>query len=102
MKELKGFIKNIDAKRPIIIAGDFNENENGKAIKWLLEQGFTDTLSNYDAYSKTWKWEVSYGIELTNRYDHIVISKHLDCTGACVEEVEASDHMPVLAIVTNK
>lgn len=99
LKELHGFLTNTDAKKPIIITGDFNEHENKKAMQWLLEQGFTDTLSTYDSYSKTWKWNTSYGITLNNRYDHIVISKHLQCTGARVTQVKASDHMPVLAVI---
>jgi endonuclease/exonuclease/phosphatase family metal-dependent hydrolase len=72
------------------------------AMQWLIEQDFTDALSSYDTYTKTWKWDTSYGIGLSNRYDHIVISKHLQCTGAGVTQVKASDHMPVLAVVVLK
>jgi len=102
LKELQGFLADTDAKKALIITGDFNEHENKKAMQWLLEQGFTDALSTYDSSSKTWKWNTSYGITLNNRYDHIVISKHLQCTGAKVTEVKASDHMPVMAVVVPK
>ncbi len=102
LNELQNFIAKADANRPLIIAGDFNENENKKAIQWLFEQGFTDALSTYDTYSKTWKWKTSVGVTLKNRYDHILFNKDLNCIGALVEQVEASDHLPVFAIVVSK
>jgi endonuclease/exonuclease/phosphatase family metal-dependent hydrolase len=101
-KELQDFIVKADSQKPLIITGDFNEDEKGKAVRWLLEQGFADTLSMYDFYSKTWEWKVFYGVTLKNRYDHIIISEHLKCTGACVMRVKASDHMPVLAVIVLK
>ncbi len=99
LRELQGFLAETDAGKPLIITGDFNEHENGKAARWLLEQGFADALSAYDSYTKTWKWNTSFGVTLNNRYDHIVISEHLQCTGAKVTQVEASDHIPVLAVI---
>lgn len=101
-KELQEFIAKADTRKPLIITGDFNEDEKGKAIRWLLNRGFADALSVYDSYSKTWEWKVFYGFTLKNRYDHIIISKHLKCTGACVTQVKASDHMPVLAVIVPK
>lgn len=102
LKELQGFLADTDAKKPLIIMGDFNEHENNKAIRWLLEQDFTDALSTYDSYSKTWRWNTSFGVTLNNRYDHVVISKHLQCIGAKVIQVKASDHMPVLAVIVRR
>lgn len=102
LKELQGFMKKTNADMPLIIAGDFNENESGKAIQWLIEQDFTDALSTYDTYSKTWLWKTSVGIKLKNRYDHILFNKDMDCIGALVQKVEASDHMPVLAVIVSK
>lgn len=99
IKELEGFLAYTDAEKPLIIAGDFNEHEDRKAIRWLIDQDFTDVLSVYDTSSKTWVWDTSFGITLDNRYDHIVISKDLQCVGAKVVEVKGSDHMPVLAVI---
>ena len=101
LKELQGFMEKTEADMPLVIAGDFNENESGKAIQWLFEQGFNDALSTYDTYSKTWAWKTSFGIKLKNRYDHILFSKDMNCIGALVQEVEASDHMPVLAVIVS-
>ena len=71
-------------------------------MRWLIEQRFSDAFSTYDSYSKTWRWKTSFGPALENRYDHIVTSRHLECTGARVTRVEASDHMPVFAVIVAK
>jgi endonuclease/exonuclease/phosphatase family metal-dependent hydrolase len=102
LKEIEEFVAKTDLTKPLVIAGDFNEDEGGKAIRWLNDKGFMDALSVYDTYSKTWEWEVSGAIKLKNRYDHIMLSNGLDCVGARVTKVNASDHMPVLAVVTCK
>ena len=102
-RELDYFLQSADMNAPLIIAGDFNENERRKAIRGLLDKGFTDALSLYDRRSKTWSWRVLPGLTLKNRYDHIIFNKHLHCTGAKVIDVRASDHRPVLAVlVENK
>ena len=102
LKELEGFLVLTDSDKPLVVAGDFNEHENKKAIRWLVGQGFTDALSMYDSNTETWRWNTFVGISLKNRYDHIVLSEHLECTGARVTQVEASDHMPVLAVIVLK
>ena len=99
MKEIEESFAVTDPTKSLIIAGDFNENENGNAIRWLVDKGFTDALSVFDTYSKTWEWEIFSGFKLKNRYDHIMLSKGLNCTGSRVIKVDASDHMPVLAVV---
>ena len=102
-KELAGFLQAADPNAPLIIAGDFNENERRAALKGLLESGFCDALSLFDTRSKTWRWRVFPGLTLKNRYDHILFSRHFRCTGARVVDVRASDHRPVLAVlVSNK
>jgi endonuclease/exonuclease/phosphatase (EEP) superfamily protein YafD len=83
----------------MIILGDFNENEKGKAIKRLIEAGWTDALWRYDRKTNTWVWKTSAGLELKNRYDHILYNRFLDCTGAKVTDTEGSDHLPVTAII---
>lgn len=99
-KELAGFLKETDLSAPLIIAGDFNENENHEAIKDLLSNGFKNALSQFDATSKTWQWRVMPSVYISNRYDHIIYSRHFNCTGVRVEAVDASDHYPVMAVFT--
>ena len=102
LKEIEQFIAQVDTDMPTVVLGDFNENENGKALKWLMERGFTDSLAGHDSNSPTWKWNVGYGIKLQDRLDHIMFSQNLRCTAAEVAKVEASDHMPVLAVLILK
>lgn len=97
--EVAGFSAYIDPNRPAFITGDFNENEGDKAIGWLYDRGFTDSLSIYDTYTKTWQWQVCSGVRLSARYDHILFNEYLACTGARVNIVDASDHMPVFAVL---
>ena len=82
----------------VCVAGDFNESESKGAIQSLFDREMTDALSLYDKKSKTWFWRLMPGVNLSNRYDHIIFNKYLSCTGACVTRVQASDHMPVLAV----
>jgi len=102
LEEIQDFLKHTDPHKPLIILGDFNENDRDKAVRWLVGQGYTDALRAYDSYSKTWKWDLSYGLALSGRYDHIMIGEGLGCSAAAVFEVDASDHMPVAAVVTRR
>ncbi len=101
-KELDHFLKGTLSDVPLIIAGDFNEDEKGKAVINLIKNGFTDSLSIYDSSSNTWKWKVFSGFTLKGRYDHILYNKFFHCTGASVTNVNASDHMPVLAVLVSR
>lgn len=100
--ELQGFLSAADPNLPLIIAGDFNENEKGKSIRWLTEQGFDNALWNFDRKSKTWTKPLIPLLTLKNRYDHIMLSPRLKCTGARVDRVRASDHMPVAAVIVKR
>ncbi len=102
LKEIKQFIAKADPDKPIVVLGDFNENEQGKAVKWLIAKGFTDGLAGHDPNSPTWNWPVGYGIELKDRLDHVMFSQDLRCTSAEVGKVKASDHMPVVAVLVPK
>jgi endonuclease/exonuclease/phosphatase family metal-dependent hydrolase len=100
--EIEWFLRQTDPNQPMIILGDFNENEKDKAIRRLIKTGWTDALSRYDKKTNTWVWKTSAGLELKNRYDHILYNRFLDCTAARVTNIEASDHFPVTAIIIQK
>ncbi len=100
-KELERFVQAIDLSEAIVIAGDFNENDKDDGVKYLEEKGFTNSLPLFNPKTKTWYWKTGL-ITLSNRYDHILFSGHLDCTGAGVSHIKASDHMPVRATIIKK
>jgi len=91
ISELESFIKSLAEDEPTFILGDFNENDKGKAIKWLTRlKGYYDSLSQFDKKSKTWKWGI-----LSARFDHILHNKLIECTCAEVYPFGFSDHFPV-------
>jgi len=95
--EMDSFLAATADTLPLLIAGDFNENEGQGAIAALVEAGFVDALSLFDRRTDTWNWTVASVIELSDRFDHLLFRPPLACTGAAVRRVEASDHMPVVA-----
>ena len=82
---------------PTLILGDFNEDDSGRAVTWLLERGFTNVLGEFDRKTNTWQWPTSV-YTFKGRLDHILYSPDLRGLQARVIRVEASDHYPVFAI----
>jgi len=101
-EEIETYLARIDPNLPTIVAGDFNESDTSRACKRLERDGYVNALWLYDRKSPTWRWPLWLGLELKNRYDHIFTSPHLECTGAKVFDLGASDHEPVLAVVRNR
>jgi len=92
-KDLSHFISRTDPSRPHIIMGDFNEDN-------LRLKGFNDALSIYDSKSYTWSGTPIPPLVIKKRLDHILFNKHFKCTGAKVADISASDHRPVIAVLT--
>ncbi len=104
LAEVKAFLARTDPKLPLVITGNFNEDEQGKAVRWLLDHHrMADALSQFDERALTWEWPLLSGAyRLTDRYDHLLISQQLTCVDAKVTYVDASDHMPVEAVLCRK
>jgi len=96
--ELEAFLDAMDPAAPLLVAGDFNEDEDDGGAGQLVAKGFVDALSSFDRRTRTWEWPVASGITLRRRYDHIMSNAPLRCTGARVDDVTASDHFPVYAV----
>lgn len=96
--EMAGFLVGMDRDRPLLIAGDFNEEEGSGAVRQLIDDGFTDALSLFDRKARTWEWPVVSGVAVRRRYDHILVNAPWRCVAARVGEVQASDHYPVVAV----
>jgi endonuclease/exonuclease/phosphatase family metal-dependent hydrolase len=94
VEELKQFVKELNLSLPTVILGDFNENDKGKAMKWLHEEmSFTDALPQFDKRTKTWRF-----IILRGRYDHLFYNNQFSCSIAKVYKLGKSDHFPVLGV----
>jgi len=100
-KEIEDFNTQLMPDVPTIVLGDFNEGGSGSAVKWLKAKGMTDALPEFDAFTKTWRWNTRL-VTLSARFDHILYSKHLHCLEARVLEEGSSDHFPVMAVFENR
>jgi exonuclease III len=91
VNELEYFMEKITPNLPTIILGDFNENDDGKAMQWLAkEKKYTDALRLFDKRTETWRFLI-----LRGRYDHLVFNKNLNCIKSRVYKLGRSDHFPV-------
>ena len=80
---------------PAPVVGDFNEDDDGKAIEWLENKGMTNALPEFDRRSPTWRWLVGPFV-VHHRLDHIIYGG-LYAFSARVLNAGGSDHMPVIA-----
>jgi endonuclease/exonuclease/phosphatase family metal-dependent hydrolase len=88
----------MNASRPRLVVGDFNEDDYGGAIAWLGDRGFRDALSQFDRSSETWRWSSGF-MTFRDRLDHILYSSDLEPASAWVIDEGKSDHLPVVAII---
>jgi len=97
LAEIVELEKMLDPAMPRIVLGDFNEEDNGRAVGHMVAQGFTNALAEFDRRSDTWYWRAG-PVLLNRRFDHVLYSKQLNCCRAEVIRAGASDHLPVRAL----
>lgn len=94
-KEMQFLYKKLAPNKKTIIAGDFNENYPGRAIKFLHKKDFYDTLWVNNNYSDTWCWRCFIFV-LSNKFDHQFIQPNLTPLQIQVLHEGSSDHYPVI------
>jgi len=94
-EEIVAYAAELERDVPTVLAGDFNEGENGDALEWLAARGFTSALPQFDAGASTWSWPLPL-TSLHARLDHVVLGPELVATGAEVIDAGASDHKAVV------
>jgi endonuclease/exonuclease/phosphatase (EEP) superfamily protein YafD len=82
---------------PTLIAGDFNEAEDGSLFDYLAERGFRSALPEF-SHADTWRWRAGLLGTVSRRFDHIVYGQGLDPLAARVVHAGRSDHLPVIAV----
>lgn len=95
-QEIEGFWKAVEPDSPIVVAGDFNEGADGRAVQFLADKGMRSALAQVDPKADTWHWPLKLG-ELSSMLDHIVYDARLSLLRAEVQELGRSDHYPVVA-----
>jgi len=92
-KEISFFYSHIKKDKPTIIAGDFNEGDNGFVSYFLNQHGFKDAQKKQRTY--TWGWKVGF-VYLKRRLDHIFYNHYFKLEHAQVIHEGDSDHFPVV------
>jgi endonuclease/exonuclease/phosphatase (EEP) superfamily protein YafD len=93
-KEIAAHWKQIDARLPTVVAGDFNEDPSGRAIAYLQQQGLARTPT---AGPTTWRYELGNGQDLLKLdIDHVMHDGRLATRDGRVLAAGASDHRPVV------
>jgi endonuclease/exonuclease/phosphatase (EEP) superfamily protein YafD len=94
--EIAWHVARLDPALPTLIAGDFNEEGDGRAMAVADRLGYTDAIAQYAGATRTWEWPVS---RLTIRFqlDHVLYDKRFTAVAAGIVEAGRSDHKPVWA-----
>lgn len=95
-REMSWHAARLDRSLPTVIAGDFNEESDGRALAVADRLGFTDAIAQWTGKTRTWEWPVG---RLTLRFqlDHILHDGHFTSSSAGVVEAGRSDHKPIWA-----
>jgi endonuclease/exonuclease/phosphatase (EEP) superfamily protein YafD len=100
-REVVAYLAHVEPGMPTLIAGDFNESEDGSALERLEDAGLRSALPQFSD-DTTWRWRMSLLGKVTRRFDHIVYSNELDVLSASVIAAGRSDHLPVIATFERK
>ena len=96
LSEIRTYKGQAEAGIPTIVAGDFNENQKGKAVRWLEARGFQNALRLYRPRQHTWRGRtITRPVKMT--IDHVLFDQSFEPLDAWVARRGASDHYPVLA-----
>jgi endonuclease/exonuclease/phosphatase (EEP) superfamily protein YafD len=95
-KEIDAFFASLDDSLPTVIAGDFNENKDGRAVQYLRKKGLRSALPEFKPSADTWRWKTSVG-SVHSQLDHIAYDAQLVPLNANVLKQGRSDHWPVVA-----
>jgi len=96
-EELQYHLESLDQTLPTLIAGDFNEEGSGLAMRHLTDRGYADAIATYRGEAPTWSWPVSSGITLRFQLDHLLHDPHFIAVAADIVDAGRSDHLPIWA-----
>jgi endonuclease/exonuclease/phosphatase family metal-dependent hydrolase len=101
-KEIARFCQALDHALPTLIVGDFNEEEDGRAITYLARAEWSkvqmkSALPEFAPDRKTWRWPTSFHT-FEGRFDHIIYDMRLEPLSVEVIDAGNSDHFPVVGV----
>jgi vancomycin resistance protein VanJ len=96
-REIASYWARIRYDVPTIVAGDFNEPPDGKAVAYLANHGMTRVATSGPT---TWHYESDMNGKrsslLSLDIDHVMIDSHFVASEARVLDAGTSDHRPVI------
>ncbi len=101
-REIARFCQTLDRELPTVVAGDFNEEEDGRAIAYLARGAcanwkMTSALPEFAPDRPTWRWPTTFHT-FERRLDHIVYDGRLEPLSVEVLDAGRSDHFPVVGV----
>src|SRR4029077_5180240 len=98
-KEIARFCQTLDHALPTLVVGDFNEEEDGRAVAYLAraEWKMKSALPEFAPDRPTWRWPTSFGT-FERRFDHLVYDFRLEPLSVEVIDAGRSDHLPVVGV----
>jgi endonuclease/exonuclease/phosphatase (EEP) superfamily protein YafD len=98
-KEMARFTQALDHALPTMVVGDFNEEEDGRAVAYLAraEWRMKTALPEFAPDRPTWRWPTSLHT-FERRLDHIVYDFRLEPLSVEVIDAGRSDHFPVVGV----
>jgi endonuclease/exonuclease/phosphatase family metal-dependent hydrolase len=100
-KEITRFCESLDRAWPTLVAGDFNEEKDGRAITYLERADgpmkMKSALPEFQPDRPTWRWPTALHT-FEGQLDHIVYDQRLEPVSVEVLEAGRSDHFPVVGV----
>jgi len=98
-KEIARFCATLDQALPTLVVGDFNEEEDGRAVAYLAraEWKMKSALPEFAPDRPTWRWPTSFHT-FERRLDHIIYDLRLEPLKVEVIDAGNSDHFPVVGV----
>ena len=97
LREVETYWPKLAHDLPTIVAGDFNEDTYGSALRFLEDHGLARVATTGP---KTWHYQTSHGGKssdvLAMDIDHVLIDKSFVAHDGKVLDAGTSDHRPVL------
>jgi endonuclease/exonuclease/phosphatase family metal-dependent hydrolase len=98
VQEITSYCARLAPDLPTLVAGDFNEEDDGDAVRFLVSRGMSSVLGRFAPDQPTWRWPTMVGT-LHRQLDHVFIDHRLEAVSAEIRAAGRSDHLPVIAIL---
>ena len=98
VQEITSYCARLVPDLPTLVAGDFNEEDDGDAVRFLVSRGMSSVLARFAPDQPTWRWPMMVGT-LHRQLDHVFTDRRLEAVSAEIREAGRSDHLPVIAVL---